>query len=413
MPEIKKYNVTRYSKVPEPNSVAEAALTQNSGSTDRNLISSAAHCSGLDLIHISLYLVAQDAPYEGNKLLYEFDPGDFSKLMGLKNDRDSFKKLTNYAMIFSSDLNFSIPTIDEKGNPTIVSIFEYIKFKKDSRTIEILFTRTGKKALVKEFQSSGKKIYYYLADELSMKSAYSKKLYPILLENINRKLMSFNGNGDLNGQYYSSIFNLPKFMDMMQIPPGYRRISSIKRICDSVASEITKCTHHDCAVEYNFIRSRGCSGKLTHICFRIAAKKKQNNQDDIVLDDLSFLDNSGADDAVIKSNTADIDADRLAWWMDLTGLDELSAKINLRKAAEFCRDDAFLKNAYEKCREQGAYNLGGLLTSMIVNGITDDKEISSAGCSKKNSFLNTPRSDMDYEKLAEQEEMDKVLHGFD
>ena len=403
MSDRKKTYVTRKAQVTEPNIVAEAVLVDNNSDNGSSVLSSSISV-GLDILHICLFLLTLDNPGDEKNLIYEFSPDDFSELVGLKYRKDGFSKLKNDSILFfSKGINLSFPTIDENGNAQIIWLFEYVKFKDADRTIEVKYTEEGKKFLVDELKQRGRKIYFLLTDTLSMKSGYSKKLYPILLENIHRNTIKPNlpgGTVDRNEEF-SSIFRLEDFQKMMQFPPGYYRVSSLKRICDNISEEITSHTPYDCTVTYNHKKyARG--QKLTHVCWLLKPKNIPAKNDN---------------SSNINSGSSSQDEEHLKWWMDLTHLDRYSAVINLQQAKKYRRDKAFLEKAYEKCLEDGADDLGRLLTYLIKNGLPEKTELlpSPTYSSKNNLFVdNCPKNPLnDYEAQAYAEEMHKVLFGFD
>jgi DnaD/phage-associated family protein len=88
---------------------------------------------------------------------------------------------------------------------------------------------------------------------------------------------------------------------------------------------------------------------------------------------------------------------------------------------EFCAQGGKLTNRYMESVGVNWYEQGIRTpedAKALVQSFSDPrtkKPKKSGGVSqgRPNKFLNVGKTSMDYEKLAEQEEMDKVLHGFD
>lgn len=351
-------------RVIEPNQIAEAKGQKMSKAY-------------LDTLHIALTLVAHAENESPDNLDYEFNVNDYKDKFGLQFNANAYKKLRQG--IKNTMKNDSLLTIvDANGNEIDFFPFQEVEYIASELKVHIVFTRRFKRILNELLESRGKKIYFALPDTLQMKSEYSKKLYPILLEFIGKPI-EFTGSGSLQGKFFDRIYSLDDFRDVLCIPKSYV-IKNIKDVCNVIQAEIEAYTPYHADAFYNQITGRGrYGGKITHICWKI--KSKEKIKENLIIEN--------AKSAVLTIEPG------VKWIMNLTGLDSYSAVIVWNAAKKHGRDESYIEEAYEVAKNNGARDLGKLMTSFMQHGFSKDRK----SLPKKNSFNDFEQRDCDYSDL--------------
>ena len=355
-------------QVTEPNSIAEAKGRKMSKAF-------------LDTLYITLNLVASEENVHPDNLDYEFCVTDYKEKFGLQFDKNVYKKLRK--AIRDTMRNDSLLTIiNEQGNEVDFFPFQEIEYDANELKIHIVLGRRFKKIITDLLESKGKKVYFSLTDTLRMKSEYTKKMYPILLEYIG-KPMTFTGSGSLQGKRFDRIDTIENFKELLCIPKSYV-IKNIKDTCTMIQAEIEAYTPYRVEVYYNQIAGRGrYGGKTTHICWTIRQKEKVKEvKEDIKTEKQKKI-------PVELPPTEDE-----SWLMGLTNLDRISCSIILRTAEEYGRTKEYITEACEVATNSNANDLGKLLTSFMKKGYSKPKKNNAS-----NNFHNFSQREYDYDEL--------------
>lgn len=367
-------------RVIEPNQIAEAKGQKMSKAY-------------LDTLHIALNIVAHTDGDRADNLDYEFSVNEYKDKYGLQFDSNAYKKLRK-AIHDTMKSDSLLTMINERGNEVDFFPFQEVEYIPSELKVHIVFTRRFKKILNELLASKGKKIYYALPDTLQMKSEYSKKMYPILLEYMG-KPMEFAGTGSLKGKKFDRIDTLENFKELLCIPKSYV-IKNIKDVCDTIQAEIEAYTPYHAEAFYNQLAGRGrYGGKITHICWTIEKKEKAKSRP-LTESEKAEYDRmtAGAEQMTLEEVAPQIEP-TVKWLMDLTGLDVKSASIVNNAAMKNGRDFNYIKEAYEVAKSNGAEDLGKLMTHFMKAGFSKK----SKALQKKNSFNSFQQRDYDFDAL--------------
>lgn len=377
-------NKSKNDVVIEPNSIAE--------SKDKKM--SKAY---LDILHIVLHQIANNDDEDPNNLDYDFNVSEYRKKYELSNDTyRKMKRQVRYTM--KNDSLMSIRLKD--GSISDFFPFQEVIYNEGKGSIHIVLSRRFKFIIEELLKEKGRKVYYALPDTLQMKSAYAKKMYPILLEYFG-KPMIFTGSGSLNGKSFDRIDTIENFKEMLSMPKSYV-IKNIKDTCHTIVSEIEEYTPYVVNVFFNQISGRGrYGGKTTHVCWTIS-KKKTNS----IPGQIEFEDTTGFDEIVMdmQETTSHSDIDYVVDLIDSYNLGIGSkSTINIaKKAYELNRNEKYIREAIEIAKSQKCNNLGGKIMKFIIDGYAD-----SVKREKKTGFYNFESRKYDYDDL------EKKLLGWD
>jgi len=246
--------INKTPRVAKPSTLAEARGQLNKGF--------------LDVIDIILSQINEKKDNPDN-LVYEIRVKDYADKFGLDFDKNAYRKLRKeiHSKMAGNDL---ISIIDSNGNIVDFHPIQEIVWKTNG-TISVMLSVRFKNMITKTLEDKRSSIIYYaLPHTLMMGSKYSKKMYPILLEHVNHKIV-FTGEGSLKGNSYTVIQPLEKFYSLLSIPKGYKT-SDIKNICNTICNDISYSTSYIATVEYNELAKGAGRPKTTHICWRLTEK---------------------------------------------------------------------------------------------------------------------------------------------
>lgn len=349
--------------VTKPNSIAEARGTMNK--------------AFLDIMDISLQKAVADIQ-NPDTLRYKIDVKEYQDKFGLKFDSNAFKKLRNSAK--SALKTSSLITIEiDLGHEVDFFVFQEIEYIRESGTLNVMFSERFKKTLIDLLMRRGMKIYYSLPDTLQMNSEYSKKLYPILLERVNKKSgdgMRFSASGTLQGKMFDSIFSIDEFKVLLNIPKSYKT-SNIKDTCHLVVAEIEAYTPYHATVAYNEQKAMRGRPKTTHICWTMSKKARKTPETNDRLESLTLMITDTAKIAGFTLNEKDVMA--VAKSAEKFGLNDAEIK---RRILYVGKNTKFIKNQV------------GYLIFALSPKYEEGKERS------KNLFTNIEKhNDIDYDAL--------------
>lgn len=326
----------------------------------------------LDILDISMQKVVETDESPDN-LDYDFFVKDYEEQFGLQFNKNAFRKLRK--AIHDTMKTDSLLTINLKeGHEIDYFVFQEVEFIEADGRIHVVFTRRFKKILIELLEQKGKKIYYSLPDTLQMNSEYSKKFYPILLERVHKTendRMLFSAFGSLHNEPFDRIETIENFRELLSIPKSYA-ITQVKNTCNLIVAEIEAYTPYHAEVYYNTIPSRSRYPKITHICWRIILKPKVTNINpeakSYKLAILDFLRNTNINltekEALIIAN------------------DALKNKVSITDVKQRLGYAAKKKNIN---------NIVGYIRALMKE-YSSPKEI-------KNSFINIPQHDYDFDEL--------------
>lgn len=225
----------------------------------------------LDLLHITLSVMAERNDCDPNILDYTFSVTDYKDCLGLTNSKDAYHKIKDMTMSALADCALAYPT--DKGF-IAYNAFQAVEYNDQKGQVCISLSQHFKKNLLELMAEKGKKVYFELSDTLSMKSMYSKKVYPVLLE-FKDKTITFNGKGDQQGKSFTRIFSLDEFRTLTNLPESYG-VDRLRSVCQGIKNDIDSCTKYSCSFTLNLAKEgRGRYGKLTHICFNLLSIKAE------------------------------------------------------------------------------------------------------------------------------------------
>lgn len=253
-------------KVAKPNTIAEARGQIDQGFLDIN-----------DII-LSKINMSDD---EEKNLIYNIKVSDYRDKFGLVFDKNAYRKLKNGV---KKQLNSGslITIINKRGNEENFFPIQDVEWDESNGTVIVELSRKYKELIVEALsEHRGGIIYYALPFTLKMKSKYSKKLFPILLENIGRPPMMFEALGNLQGQTFAAIYPLEKLRDQYLCLPKSYKLSNIKAVCDTIVAEIMEYTEYEAEVFYNLARVSGSrKPAVTHVCWKIRKVKGSSDAAD-------------------------------------------------------------------------------------------------------------------------------------
>ncbi len=212
--------------------------------------------------------------HEGNddpgKLLYTINVNEYKSKFGLKDEENVFRKLRNAAE--KTNISYMISIYCDNGDLLKIAPIQAIRYKANETEIEVELGRQYKMLLCELLGEHRSNVFFALTDTLSMKSKYSKKLYPILLERKGKDKIYFKGNGTLYNKRFNTIIPLQEFRDLLGLNEKYHT-SHLSVICDTIADEICSKTKLLASYEFNYDTGRGRGGRvLTHICWNVEPK---------------------------------------------------------------------------------------------------------------------------------------------
>lgn len=367
-------------QVIEPNQIIEAKLKKMSKGF-------------LDTLYVGMTLVAETFENDDpERLEYSFYARELAEKYGLENEKSIYKKLKD--QVTSTMEKDSLMYINENGEDIRYFVFQEVRYADGEGKVTIVFSNRFKKALHQMLLARGKKAYFGLRDVMGMKSEYTKKMYPILLEYMG-KPMEFAGTGSLKGKKFDRIDTLENFKELLCIPKSYV-IKNIKDVCDTIQAEIEAYTPYHAEAFYNQLAGRGrYGGKITHICWTIEKKEKAKSRP-LTESEKAEYDRmtAGAEQMTLEEVAPQIEP-TVKWLMDLTGLDVKSASIVNNAAMKNGRDFDYIKEAYEVAKSNGAEDLGKLMTHFMKAGFSKK----SKALQKKNSFNSFQQRDYDFDAL--------------
>lgn len=267
-------------EVVEPNALTEAIYNESKLSK-----------SYLDIFTIMLAVVGKDKEDNPQQLIYDFNVNEHKKLFGLEKEHSVYyrlKKAVNSIAAYNPIL--SINKLKNRKDRVHVCVFQEVQYLKCENGVVVRLELTADfNELLLELLKEKGKVYYNLSEILRMKSAYSKRVFPILKKfaskkKVNRQII-FYGDGTLMGQKFNVIQKMDYFREILCLNDCYT-IVQIKEICEKIVSEINELTIYHIEVFFNAAPSCGRYDKITHVMWKI-----QIDNDCIQLDD-SEMDTS-------------------------------------------------------------------------------------------------------------------------
>lgn len=225
----------------------------------------------IDTLHVALLNVAlaNDSP---ENLDYEWNVTEYSQYYGLKFDYNVYKRMEKE--VDDTLAQNSMMSTVENGETISFFIFQEVRYNPKVKTVHVVFTRRFKNILSKMLAQKGRKIYFALPETLSMSSIYGKRMYPILLEFVDKPIV-FNGKGTLHQKSFDHIYKLDEFKELLNI--SSYGTTKVKDVCNIIIREINEHTTYNAEVYFN--ESREGSGRyetVTHVCWNI--KKKPSSE---------------------------------------------------------------------------------------------------------------------------------------
>lgn len=373
----------RKGEVIKPNSIAEARGTYSK--------------TFLDILDIVLQKVALENENPAN-LRYEFYIKDYISAFGLRFDFDAFRKLrTSVKAAYEKEPVITLCLDDD--TEVDFRVFQEIKYSKADMKIEVMLTTRFKEQLIDLLEQKGKKIFYALPDTLQMKSEYSKKMYPVLLERVHKgptDRMCFSGRGTQKGVYFDRIDSMEEFRALLNLPKSYK-ISNIKEMCALIMREIEEYTPYTARCYYNeYAPGRGRPG-VTHICWTMERKEAPADKKKTVI---------RTDVSEVAQNESI--SDRVQWLMALAHLGEDSAASIIRKAEKYGRDDDYILKAYSTACSVGADSLGAMLSYFMNHEIENPVSVI-----KRERVELANERHLDYNAVAMEELMERLVFDDD
>lgn len=227
----------------------------------------------LDLLDITIHSIIKKPYDDPEQLEYYITASDYTEKFGFNETRNAYRKLKEltYDVMYKQ----KVVAIYIDGHIDQFFIFQEAEYYQDEMMVRVMFSQRFKKLLVDEFKRKGKKIYYELPQTLRMKSEYSKRFYPILLERTHKTIndrMTFSAKGTLKGKKYDRIDRIENFREQLHIPSSYK-VSRLKDICQRIVDDVNNLTPYMVSVEYNELAIGRGRPATTHICWKIEKKK--------------------------------------------------------------------------------------------------------------------------------------------
>lgn len=260
-------------EVVEPNALTEAIYSESKLSK-----------SYLDLFTILLAVVGKDKEENPQQLIYDFNVKDHKKLFGLEKEHSVYYRLKKAVSSISSYNPILSIKLKNRKDRVHVCVFQHVQYikGKDGVVVRLEITADFNELLLGLSKEKGK-VYYNLSEILQMKSSYSKRVYPILKRFVSKKKVNrqiiFFGDGTLMGKKFNVIQKVDYFREILCLNDCYT-IGQIKKICETIVSEINELTIYHIEVFFNSAPSGGRYDKITHIMWNI-----QIDNDCIQLDD--------------------------------------------------------------------------------------------------------------------------------
>lgn len=372
---------TENSAVVTPNSVAEIR-----GVYKRDF---------LDLFDMILHEIGEESDHDICE--YELHAAKYKDAFGITLDKNYYPLIEK--KIETIQAVEPLATIYIDGWKVHTRFFQASKFNPDTKKIILRVDEDFKKLIVRLLNEKGKKVYYGLSDTLRMRSEYSKRFYPILLERVHKNpgdRMNFSGEGDLHGVAFDQIYKIEDFRKLLNIPKTYIT-SRVGFICNQIAEEIYSCTPYE--AHYFFNKKKNGRGRpgVTHICWTMEKKEAQINRKKTVIKT-----------EVIEEAQSEPISDRVQWLMALSHLGEDSAASIIRKAEKYGRDDDYILKAYSTACSVGADSLGAMLSYFMNHEIENPVSII-----KRERVELANERHLDYNAVAMEELMERLVFDDD
>ncbi len=352
----------------------------------------------LDVVDMILPKVGDESEEDKGCLCYDLNLKEYAKSYGFKFDKNLFKKF-RVSTKKEFDREPSVSMILPNGHEVVFKLFQELEYSEEDLSVKAMLTTRFKEQLVNLLDQRGRKVFYALTDTLPMRSEYSKKMYPILLERVHKSptdRMQFSGKGSQQGIYFDRIDPIERFKELLDIPKSYK-ISNIKTTCTMIANEIETFTPYIARYYFNeYAPGRGRPG-VTHICWTMERKEAPADKKKTVI---------RTDVSEVAQNESI--SDRIQWLMALAHLGEDSAASIIRKAEKYGRDDDYILKAYSTACSVGADSLGAMLSYFMNHEIENPVSVI-----KRERVELANERHLDYNAVAMEELMERLVFDDD
>lgn len=364
-------------KVIKPNSIAEMTLVDMRTNT---LLHSKAFFDVFDMILSKARLEKNE---ELGNLEYTFKLSEYVPMFDLEHERNSYRKMFSYfKKAFDENPQFQVK---KDGKIRLFRVLRYVDFYDKSNLSEdrVLKVTVDEefKEIYKEYRlQKGEKIIYELPDTLRMSSAYSKKMYPLLLERIHQvdgDRMKFSGEGTLHGEEFDRIDSLENLKSLLSFPDSYAP-GNIKVMCGVIIDEIESCTPYHAECYFNRAKKGVGAPALTHVCWKIEKKPAEKAENTPSVEAVKIVPD--------EQNPAEIRPDRdeiEKWFEGLNGKEGLNMTVVVESVLKNKRDEEFVRGA---CKEANRLHTINDITGLIIKFMTTGYDKSY---SVKNSSVKT------------------------
>ena len=315
-----------------------------------------------DILDIILATVNSENDIDKN-LKYEIPINEYAAKYNFEYNKNARSKVRKAIKSISEKGHMALGLLQEDKSFVSMVIFQVLKINSDNDTITIKLGEDFKELLVKIKKSKYSSITFYdIKYTLAMKSVYSKRLYPMLLE--------WKGTG-------KRFDNYEELKEKLQIPASYKANMLKTRIIDTAVNEINQIS--DLIVSYNFDTKPTRGGqKIVGINWTIKVKKKEKEPlNDVKIEIMA--------ESLIKYLTGRVDLQiEDAKSIVKAAVDNNLSEQNMKKRIEIVLNNPNIKN----------------FTGYCIFAMTDDfKEVVKIQSSVQNSFNKISQRDYDFNEL--------------
>ena len=195
-------------------------------------------------------------------LRYVLHVKDYKDRFDLTYNNNAYRKLRDSCDIINKN-PITLVTSNCHGRMRKIKLFDSVEYKMNG-VITIELSADFKRHLVNEFNAFGKgeNVVLALHDTSLMRSIYSKKMYPVLLDSIDNSIVHSDECLGLTESSFKRIDSWSELKSFLCVPKSYST-SQVKDICHLICDEINKHTLYRVNVE--FTTSRGKQGRYPKI----------------------------------------------------------------------------------------------------------------------------------------------------
>lgn len=315
-----------------------------------------------DILDIILATVNSKDDIDDN-LKYEIPINEYAAKYCLEYNKNARSKVRKAIKAISEKGHMALGLLHEDKSFVSMVVFQVLKINADNDTITIKLGEDFKELLVNIKNSKNSSVTFYdIKYTLAMKSVYSKRLYPMLLEWKN------------TGKRFD---NYEELKEKLQIPPSYKANMLKTRIIDVAVEEINQIT--DLIISYDFDTKPTRGGqKIVGINWNIKLKKRDAEP----LNDAKIQVMA---ESLVRYLTGRVDLKiEDAKSISKAALDNGLSEQNMKKRIEIVLNSPNIKN----------------FTGYCIFAMTDDfREVAEIQSSIKNSFNKISQRDYDFDEL--------------